>query len=151
MTEAETRQAMALLMPEKIDVMPFTRIESFDDDDRPDGVAVFLRPINVLGDPVNIVGNVRVELYEYVPASGLREGALLYGWDIALANKQDQLRYWSSTTQMYEFRLALNTEKLPPRPKYVLAVTYNTPLGAHMSDEYILDVPLARESFAGTE
>ncbi|MBN1514711.1 MAG: hypothetical protein JXB13_22045 [Phycisphaerae bacterium] len=146
--DPQTRDSLALLMPERIGIMPFTRVESFDDDNRPDGIAMLLRPINVLGDPVNIVGQVRAELYEYTPASGLRTGPRLAMWEVLLNTKEDQRRYWSSTTQMYEFHLELNTGVVSQRPKYVLAVTYNTPLGTHLTDEYILEVPIASEPFA---
>jgi len=138
-----------LLMPERVGIMPFTRVESFDDDERPDGIALLLRPINVLGDPVNVVGRIRAELYTFVPASGLRAGSRLAVWEVTLNTEQDQRRYWSSTTQMYEFHLELNTDVVPSQPKYVLAVTYNTPLGTHLTDEYILETPIASEPFGG--
>lgn len=145
------RQSLMLLMPEKIAVMPFTRVESFDNDDRPDGVALLVRPINVLGDPVNIVGDVRAELFEFVQASGDPKGDRIAMWNIALSSKRDQLKHWSSTTQMYEFRLEFDTDVVPKHRKYVLEVTYNTPLGTHLTDEYILELPIARESFAGAQ
>ncbi len=146
--DPQTRESLALLMPERIGIMPFTRVESFDDDNRLDGIALLLRPINVLGDPVNIVGQVRAELYEFTPASGLQTGSRLAMWEVLLNTKEDQRRYWSSTTQMYEFHLELNTGVVSQRPQYVLAVTYNTPLGTHLTDEYILEVPIASEPFA---
>ena len=140
-----------LLMPEEISIAPFTRVESFNDDDRPDGIALLLCPINVLGDPVNIVGTVRAELFEYVPASAIPQGTRLAMWEVSLTTKADQLKHWSSTTQMYEFRLEVDSDVLPTSRKYVLVATYNTPLGTHLTDQYILELPIASEEFAEPE
>ena len=84
-----------------------------------------------------------------MPATGLRTGSRLAMWEVPLNTKDDQRRYWSSTTQMYEFHLELDTQLMSQRPRYVLAVTYNTPLGTHLTDEYILEAPIASEPFAG--
>ncbi|UCG15783.1 MAG: hypothetical protein JSV19_10855 [Phycisphaerales bacterium] len=149
--DPQTRQSLTLLMPEEIGIMPFTRIESFDDDDRPDGIALLLRPINMLGDPVNIVGGVRAELFEFVPASAQPQGQRLAMWEMSLNTKRDQLRYWNSTTQMYEFRLEFDADVVAQHDKYVLEVTYNTPLGTHLTDKYTLELPMARESFAADQ
>ena len=137
-----------LLMPKAISIMPFTRVESFDSDDRLDGIALLLRPINLLGDPVNIVGDVRSELFDYRQASGDPKGNRVAMWNVSIRTEQDQLKHWSSTTQTYEFRLAFETSVVPKHGKYVLEVTYNTPLGTHLTDEYILELPVARESSA---
>jgi hypothetical protein len=147
--DGELGESIALLMPKQIDIMPFTRIESFDADRRPDGIALLLRPVNSLGAPVNIVGDLRAELYEFRPASGEPQGARLAHWDMSLRTDVDQARHWNATTQMYEFRLESDPDRLPRHRKYVLEVTYSTPLGSYLRDSYILEAPMERKPFGG--
>ncbi len=149
--DPQTREALKLLMPQEIQIAPFTRVESFDQDARPDGIALLLRPINVLGAPANIVGMVRVELFEFVQASAIATGPRLAVWEVSLNTEEDWRKYWSSTTQMYEFRLEVESDVLPSSRKYVLVATYNTPLGEHLTDQYILELPIASEEFAEPE
>ena len=138
------RQQIALLMPSKINIVgPFTRFRSFDDDDIPDGVELLLQPVNSFGDPVNIAGHVIVELYAFRQASGDPKGEKLEQWDIPLLTEKDQRAHWNRTTTMYEFQLQLNPAAIPPNHKYVLLVTYNTPLEEHMFAEYVMEVPLS--------
>jgi len=149
-SDSATRQQLSLLMPAAVNIVaPFTRLRSFDDNDRPDGIELLLQPVNGFGDPVNIAGGVIVELYEYRQASGDNKGAKLKQWDIALMSERDQRMYWNRTTSMYEFQLQLDPSTLPPNHKYVLQVTHNTPLQEHMVDEFVLEVPLSPQSLAG--
>lgn len=148
--DAATRQQLALLMPQEVNIVgPFTRFRSFDEDERPDGIELLIQPVNSFGDPVNIAGDVIVELYEFRRASGDDKGAQLQHWDIPLASRADQEAYWNRTTSMYEFRLQLDPATLPQARKYVVLVTYNTPLGEHMITEHVLEVPLAAPEPAG--
>ncbi|MFH0980607.1 MAG: hypothetical protein V2A79_03595 [Planctomycetota bacterium] len=147
---AATHQQLSLLMPAAVKIVaPFTRFRSFDDDERPDGIELLVQPVNTFGDPVNIAGDVIVELYEFRQASGDRKGEKVQQWDIALASERAQRMYWNRTTSMYEFRLQLARTTLPAEPKYVLQVTYNTPLKEHMLDECVLEAPLSPRALAG--
>lgn len=149
-TDQATRQQLSLLMPAEVNIVdPFTRFCSFDNNSRPDGIELLLQPVNSFGDPVNIAGTVIVELYAFGQASGDNKGAKLEQWDIALMSERDQRMYWNRTTSMYEFQLQFNQAALSPNHKYVLQVTYNTPLKEHMLDEYVLEVPMASLAGAG--
>ncbi|MCK4658488.1 MAG: hypothetical protein KAV82_03110 [Phycisphaerae bacterium] len=148
-SDTATRQQLSLLMPTKVNIVrPFTRFNGFDNENRPDGIELLVRPINSLGDPVNIAGQIIVELYEFRQASGDSKGSKYKQWDIALVSERDQRMYWNRTTNMYEFHLQFETASLPPSRKYVLQVTYNTPLSEHMVDEYVLEVPLSTPALA---
>jgi len=131
---------LALLLPMKIEIVaPFTRVKSFDDDSTPDGIELWLQAVNSLGNTgLNIVGSLRAELYEYVPASAEHKGRRLEQWKIELATPADQRAYWSDLTRMYEFRLMIDPVTVPKARQYVLAVTYTTPLGEHLTDECVL-------------
>ena len=118
---AVSLEMLALLMPSRVEIVePFTRVKSFDGDAMPDGIELLLRAVNSLDNPgLMIVGDVRVELFEYVPASADR----------------------NQLTQMYEFRLGIDPAVIPLSEKYVLMVTYNSPLGDRLTDEYAIQCP----------
>jgi hypothetical protein len=144
-----TREQLSLLMPASVNIVgPFTRFCSFDHDGPFEGIELLLQPINSFGDPVNIAGGLIVELYAFQKASGDNRGAKLEQWDIVIATERDQREYWNRTTSMYEFQLEFNTVSLAPGEKYVLEVIYNTPLGEHMLDDHVLEVPIAATATA---
>lgn len=138
--EAKKQEAMDLLMPSRIQIVqPFTRAASFDGDEKTDGIELLLQVTNALDSPgLMIAGDLRVELYEFLPASGERKGRQLDQWTLTLSGRDDQLRFWNKITQMYEFRLGVDVDKVPVADKYVLAVTYHSPLGQRLTDECVL-------------
>lgn len=137
----EQRRALSLLMPERIEIVePFTRVKSFDKDRKPDGIELLLRAVNALDNPgLMIVGEVRFELYEYVPASGDNRGKRLDTWDISLSSRDDQKDYWNQVTQMYEFRLWVDPSVLPFENRYMMVVTYGSPLGDRLSSDCLIE------------
>ena len=139
--ETVRREMLALLMPSRIEIVePFTRVKSFDDDNIPDGIEVLLQAVNALDNPgLMVVGRVRVELFEYIAASADPKGRRLEHWEIELSTKSHQRTYWNQLTQMYEFRLGVAPEVIPRAAKYVLRVTYDSPLGERLTDEYLIE------------
>lgn len=138
--EAENRRMLALLLPSGVEIIePFTRIASFDDDQKPDGIEIMLQAKNPLDSPcLMMVGTVRVELFEFVPASADQKGRRIEFWNVELAAPEHQERHWNRVTQMYEFRLGVDPARVPLAEKYVLQVTYNSPLGGNHSDQIVL-------------
>ena len=134
------QEMLELLMPSRIEIVePFTRVQSFDDDSTPDGIELLLQAVNALDNPgLMIAGRVRVELFEFLPASGDRKGRRLEHWSIELANTRQQRRYWNTLTQMYEFKLGIDTTEIPAADQYVLLVTYKSPLGERITDECVI-------------
>ncbi|RME41385.1 MAG: hypothetical protein D6788_01340, partial [Planctomycetota bacterium] len=126
---AQQEEALRLLLPQRIEIVgPFTRVRSFDEDDMPDGIELLLQAVNSLDDPgLMLVGDVRVELYEFVPASADHKGRRLECWTVELDTPQKQRTYWNDVTQMYEFRLGIDPSRIPPAERFVLAVTYTSP------------------------
>ncbi len=149
--ESGQRQALALLMPSRIEIVePFTRVRSFDDDQIPDGIELLLQAVNPLDNPgLMIVGDITVELYEFIPASADQKGRRIDMWEIELRSKEDQKRFWNQITQMYEFRLGVDAELVPAAKRYVLAVTYHSPLGQHLMDEFQIDYRVASGPLGG--
>lgn len=137
-------EMVSLLMPSRIEIVePFTRVRDFDHDNTEDGIELLLQAVNSMDNPgLQIVGNVRVELYELVEASALTRGRRLEQWSVDLSSVELQQKHWNQLTQMYEFKLEVDPAVLPRRRKYVLAVTYNTPQGVHLMDECVLEYDL---------
>ena len=135
-----SRTLHELLLPQRIEIVePFTRVKSFDDDATPDGIELLLRAVNALDNPgLMIAGQVRIELYEYVPASAQSQGSLLENWQVDLTTRSQQLAFWNQLTQMYQFRLAIDPARIPQARKFVLLVTYRSPDGETLTDEYVL-------------
>jgi len=135
------REMLSLLMPSRIEIVkPFTRAKSFDRDNSPDGIELLLRAVNSLDNPgLMIVGHMRVELFEFVEASAEPRGRRLDYWDIDLSSAARQKTFWNQLTQMYEFRLEVDPSVLPRQRSFVLAVTYNSPLGEHLTDHCVVD------------
>lgn len=138
--DRESRELLALLMPSRIEIVePFTRVKSFDDDATPDGIELLLRAVNSLDNPgLMIAGGIRAELFEHVSGSADQKGRRLEHWDVELATAAHQRRYWNQLTQMYEFRLGVDPSVMPQADRYVLLVTYNSPLGEHLTDECVI-------------
>jgi len=145
---ADRERALALLVPAKIEIVaPFTNLKSFaktGDSDGPDGIEVLLQARNAMGNPgLMIAGQIRVELYSYVPASANHKGRRLEFWNVELRTKDQQKSYWNRLTQMYEFRLGVDTGRIPKADRYVLLVTYRSPFGSQLSDELVLSARTA--------
>ena len=136
---------LAMVLPSQIEVVgPFTRVSDFDGKAGVDGIEVVARGVNSMGNAgVMLVGDVRVELYAFVPASADHKGRRLEHWNVALRTAEDQRRYWNRLTQMYEFRLGLNLQQLFLAERYVLLLTYTSPLGEHISAEHVMDAKSA--------
>lgn len=129
---------LSLLMPSRIEIVePFTRVTSFDDDPKPDGIELVLRAVNALDNPgLMIVGQLRIELYEFVPASGDRRAKRLDQWTVELNSVGHQRDHWNPMTQMYELRLGMDPARIPPADKYIIVVTYDSPLGKRLTDDF---------------
>ncbi len=129
---------ISLLMPSRIEIVePFTRVRSFDGDGKSHGIELLLRAINALDNPgLMIVGKIRAELFEFVPGSADHRGRLLEHWEVDLTTPKQQQTHWNSLTQMYELRLGIDPKRIPVADRYVLVVTYVTPMGDRLTDEF---------------
>lgn len=143
---------LALLMPSRIRIVqPFTRIKSFDNDATPDGIELLLQAVNSLDNPgLMIAGHVRIELYEYVQASADPKGRRLESWGVDLTDEKHQRTYWNQLTQMYEFRVGVDATTARLADRYVLVVTYDSPLGERLTDEHVLRAPQIGGTFGAS-
>lgn len=131
----------SLLVANRIEIVePFTRVRAFDGADTPNGIELLLQAVNPLNTPWNLVGKVRVELYEYAPASGDRKSDRVEQWNVELtSDAQQQRKHWNSLTQMYEFRLGFDPARIDPGKRYILVVTCDSQTGGRLTDECLVD------------
>lgn len=129
-----------LMLPTQIEIMPFTRIASFDKDEIPEGLLVVLRPADRFGDAVKAAGLFYFELYSFQRASGDPKGQRLAFWERNLDTPEEIVSHWTHA-EMYEFRLGWpeGATSIRPGHKYVLTATYRTPWDETIPDEHILD------------
>jgi hypothetical protein len=137
---ADTRRMIALLMPKRVEIVePFTRVQSADGGTTPTRIELLIQAVNTLDNPgLMITGSIRVELYEYVSASGDAKGRRLEFWNIDLDTEKQQNAHWNAMTQMYEFHLGITASQIPQADRYVLAITYNSPMNERLTDECLL-------------
>jgi len=135
------QDALALLLPQRVRIQPFTRLSTDAKE-----LLVYVRAEDQFGDPVKVAGTFNLELYAYRIASPDRKGKRIELWQADIRDRKDQLRYWDHTAQMYE--LKLHIEHLRSQAddvslgggKAVLLLTYTTDWGEHLEDEYILEL-----------
>jgi hypothetical protein len=150
-TEAEKVADLRLMLPNKVEIEPFTSIRSFDDDEMPDGILLVLRPVDSFGDPVKAAGHFYFELWTEQLASGERKGERLAFWERDIANESDMRLYWTHA-QMFEFQLAWTGQgsgKIQPGRKFILRAVWRTPWNETVSDEYKLDFNLPFPTLTG--
>jgi hypothetical protein len=142
---------VSLLMPSRIEIVePFTRVRDFNQDNVLDGIELLVQAVNSLGNTgLQIVGNIRIELYEFVEASAEPKGARIDRWAVDLSSVERQQKHWNQLTQMYEFRLEVDPAVLPRKRKFVLTVTYDTPQGVHLMDDCMLEYDVRGFSAGG--
>jgi hypothetical protein len=148
-TEGERVEMFSLMLPQELKIQPFTRIQSFDDDEIPDGILAVVRPLDRFGDPVKAVGLFYFELWSYRDASGDRKGERLAFWERNIATAEEVRLYWTRV-QMYEFRLAWTegVEDIRPGRKYILTATYRAPWEETIRDEYVFEFHLPPDLLA---
>ncbi|MBN1347601.1 MAG: hypothetical protein JXQ73_33240 [Phycisphaerae bacterium] len=135
---------MALLLPVKVKIHSFTKVKALFGSSLPNGVEVWLEPLDRFGDAVKVVGDFRFELYSYKPASADHKGEQVEFWEAQIGKAKEQQRYWDRVARMYRFPLGWDYAP-PPGKKYILLVTYETPTGERLTDEFELEFSLTRD------
>lgn len=131
---------LRLMLPNKIEIQPFTSVRSFDDDETPDGILLVLRPVDGFGDPVKAAGHFYFELWTRQMASGEPKGERLAFWERSITNESDMRLYWTHA-QMFEFQLAWTGQglgQIQPGRTFVLRAVWRTPWDETVTDEYEL-------------
>ena len=90
--------------------------------------------IDAMGDSIKASGRARFELRASGENPGVREGRLLYSWDIDITDLEDHRRYYDPITRTYLLRLQL-TDAALTRRQVLLRVTFQPVTGERLSDE----------------
>jgi hypothetical protein len=137
--------------PANLEILPFTRPKSFDDDPIPDGIEVSLRPVDKMGDPVKAYGTFRFELHRWREASGQRAGERLETWTQQVLSPEQQRQFWDTATSTYTFQLAWEGGEFPPPDrKYLLQATFQAPGGERLFAEYTFAFRVPRAELEDT-
>jgi len=141
-----SRAQLDLILPAKIEVLPFTKPRSWDGDSIPDGIEVVLRPLDYFGDQTKAVGTFRFELYTFQKADSDPKGERFGFWQEDLTSRQAQEQHWDRITSTYRFRLGWSGPEARPG-KYVLEVTYISPDGRRITSSYIMNARVPKEVY----
>ncbi len=125
---------VAMLLPTRIKLHSFTKVKPLFGSSLPNGVDVWIEPLDRFGDVVKVVGEVHFELYSHKPASGDHKGEQIEFWQVRMTTSAEQQRHWDRVARMYNFPLAWD---YPPAPgkKYIVVATLNLPNGERLTDE----------------
>jgi len=140
-----TEELVRYYSPARIQILPFTKPRSFDDDLVPDGIAVSLRPLDLTGDPVKAYGTFIFELYAYKPGLSSHHGELVQSWTQPLRGIEDQKQFWERVTATYEFQLSWEGRPIPPQKRYVLVASFQSSGGDRLFDEYEFEFRVDRQ------
>ncbi|MCB9852988.1 MAG: hypothetical protein H6819_07825 [Phycisphaerales bacterium] len=141
-------QLVEYYSPAQIQILPFTKVRSFDDDIVPDGLAVSLRPLDGAGDPVKAYGSFLFELYAFRPATATHRGERLQSWTQTIRTPEDQRTFWERVTSTYEFQLSWEGNPLPNNQKYLLCASFEAAGAERLFDEYEFEFRLNSQGIA---
>ena len=130
--------------PKDIEVLPFTKPRSFDDDAIPDGLGVSLRMLDAAGDSVKAYGTFMFELYAYKQASAQHRGELVQTWTQPVVSPDDQKQFWERVTNMYEFQLSWEGQPFRPDNRYILAASFQASGAKRLFDEHEFEFRVRR-------
>jgi hypothetical protein len=137
-------EAMALLLPTRIKIHSFTKVKPLYGSPLPNGIEVWIEPLDRFGDVVKVVGEFHFELYSRKPASGDPKGEQIEFWQVRIGTAKEQQTYWDRVARMYQFPLGWDFAP-PPGKKYVLAATYHAPSGERLEDEFEIKFEFDRD------
>lgn len=133
-----------MLLPSRIKIHSFTKIKPLFGSSLPNGIEVWIEPLDRFGDVVKVVGEFHFELYSRKPASGDPKGEQIEFWQARIGTPNEQQTYWDRVARMYQFPLGWDFAP-PPGKKYVLVATYVAPNGERLSDEFELTFDFDRD------
>lgn len=140
MADSSTPAAPAndMFSPRTVRIHPvFTKIASWNGDDRPEGVETFIELRDQFGDPCKGAGSLVFELYEFRANQPDPRGRRLYNpWQVNINTVESQRERWDSTGRSYTFRLA--ADGINASGRYVMTVSFTPTVGQRLFDRVVL-------------
>jgi hypothetical protein len=121
--------------PVKIDIMPLTDFVKLSKADQTPAIDVYVSLLDSFGSQCKSPGTFRFEMYEYVQLSSEPMGKRIVIWpDIDLTDVVENNKYWRDFLRCYKFNLPFEQAG---NQSYILQVTFLSPTGKRLSDEFI--------------
>jgi len=113
------------LLPQKIEVHPFTRIGLLSQRGDIHGIDLCVRAVDSYGDATKAFGKFRFELYQFKPASPDPKGSLLAVWNENVEALKENRQHWDNISRTYRFKLAWD-RSFQPGEKFVIVVIFQS-------------------------
>jgi len=123
-----------LLLPERINIHPFTVTRTFDQAGGIRGVDVRIEAFNAFQEATKAFGDFRFEIYSHKANSIEPKDKICGVWEVtpSLLDPKENLRYWNRSQQMYEFKLQWD-QPIPVGRKFVLVAVFTSPFTPRMT------------------
>ena len=129
-----------LLLPQRIDIHPFTRAQPTEANARGGGVLeVRIQLIDSFGDPGKGFGAFRFTLFRYRLSGVDRRGEQMVVWDEDLSLPNRNLAHWDPISNAYQFNLERD-QPFVNGQRYVLEAYFDSPYTEQLLDEHAIMV-----------
>lgn len=138
---ADGAKSLEMFAPREVRLHPvFTKIDSWQGDERPEGIEALVELRDQFGDTCKGAGSFVFELFEYRADQPDPRGKRLSNpWQASIVTPDEQRERWSKTSRCYTFRL--QSDRISRRGPYVLSVSYSPVVGARAFDRIVLGSP----------
>ncbi len=119
-----------LLLPETLEIHPFTQTGSFDKS--AGGVHARIQARDAFGDPTKAFGTLRFQLFEFKTQNQSQKGRQLEQWEVSISQPERNLVHWNRHLRSYEFKLGCNRSLTG---RLVFVVTFTSPFTPRLSAE----------------
>lgn len=126
-----------LLLPQEIQLHPFTGTRAFGDGEARQGLEVRVEAIDAFGDSGKAFGDFRFELYTHRADRADPKGRQLAVWHVPLMDPERNAVHWDSITRTYEFRLEWE-HPIPAGEKFVVLAVFDSPFTQRLFAEQVL-------------
>lgn len=123
------------LLPQEIQIHPFTGTRTFTANGGVTGIDVRLRAIDGFGDETKAIGTFRFELFKYDEQGPGMRGRRVGVWVIDATDQETNLYHWEGIKRMYRFSLGWD-DPIPVGERFVLMAVFQSPHGPRLFDQH---------------
>ncbi len=122
-----------LLLPQKIQIHPFTGTRTFDKEGGVKGIDVQVKALDAYEDSTKAFGQFRFELYAHDPSKPSEKGEQLATWTEDVIRPRKNLLHWNKINRTYEFKLRWD-KPIPVGQRFVLDAVFTSPFTQRLFD-----------------